>query len=74
MVLEIFEGFLTYTKTKSQCNRGLICNFSMSCACIHQNVFKNIMSSYLSIPWNISFNHQSLMLEETADFVEVGCL
>ena len=36
--------------------------------------FKNIMPSYLSIAWNISFDRQSLELKETADCIEVGCL
>ena len=32
------------------------------------------MPSYLSIASNISFNNQCLELEETTNFVEVGCL
>ena len=68
------KGISIYTKPKSQRNSGLFCNFFTSCACIHQNVFKNIMPSYLSIAWNISFDCQSLEVEETTNFTEVGCL
>ena len=63
-----------YTNTKSQRNSGLFCKFSTSRTCIHLNVSINIIPSYLSIASNISFNHQCLELEETTNFVEVGCL
>ena len=64
----------SYTKPKSQRNCGLFCICCTSHACIHQNVFKNIMPSHLRIAKNISFNRQSLGLEETTNFIEVGCL
>ena len=38
------------------------------------NVSINIMPSNRSIASNISFNHQCLELEETTNYVEVGCL
>ena len=63
-----------YTNPKSQRNNGLFCKLCTSQTCIHLNVSINIMPSYLSITSNISFNHQCLKLEETTNFVEVGCL
>ena len=63
-----------YTNPKTQRNSGLFCKFCTSRTCIHLNVSINIMPSYLSIASNISFNHQCLELEETTNFVEVGCL
>ena len=66
--------FFNYTNPKSQRNSGLFCKFYTSRTCIHLNVSINIMPSYLSIASNISFNHQCLELEETTNFVEVGCL
>ena len=63
-----------YTNPKSQRNSGLFCKFCTSRTYIHLNVSINIMPSYLSIASNISFNHQCLALEETTNFVEVGCL
>ena len=52
-----------------QRNSGLFCKFCTSRACSRLNVFKTIMSSYLSIAWNISFNHASLELEVTTNFI-----
>ena len=63
-----------YTNPKSQRNSGLFCKFCTSRTCIHLNVSIIIMPSYLSIASNISFNHQCLEVEETTNFVEVGCL
>ena len=63
-----------YTNPKSQRNSELFCKFCTSLTCMHLNVSINIMPSYLSIASNISFNHQCLELEETTNFVEVGCL
>ena len=69
-----FEIFGLYTNPKSQRNSGLFCKVCTSRTCIHLNVSINTMPSYLSIASNISFNHQCLELEETTNFVEVGCL
>ena len=63
-----------YTNPKSQRNSGLFCKFCTSRTCSHLNVSINIMPSYLSVASNTSFNHQCLELEETTNFVEVGCL
>ena len=73
LVLEVFN-FTLYTKQKSQRDSGLFCKFCTSRTYIHLNVSINIMPSYLSIAWTISFNRRSLELEETTNFVEIGCL
>ena len=36
--------------------------------------FENIMPNYLSIAWNISFNRQSLDIEEATNLIEEVCL
>ena len=69
---QMVRGLNFFPKPKSQRNCGLFCVLCKPHSCIHQNVFKNIMSSHLSIAWNIGSNRQSLKLEETANFIEVG--